>query len=135
MKDDVIRLHQLLLEGKCCSCAIVQLGLEIKGEENQQLLQAISGLCNGIHSKLVCGALTGAACMMNLLDSRNANDEMIPELVEWFTDTYVEKYGGINCGDIIGEMPMNRALCCPSIIEATYLQAKILLSSYGYDFD
>ncbi len=135
MKDDVKRLHHLLLEGKCCSSAIVQLGLEIAGEENPQLVQAVSGLCLGVHSKLLCGALTGAACMMNILDPDNANSEMIPELVDWFTDTFGRKYGGINCADIVGDMPVNRKLYCPALMEATYLEAKTILTSYGYDFD
>lgn len=134
MKDDVKRLHQILLEGKCCASAIVQMALEIKGEENKQLVQAVSGLCLGVRSKLVCGALTGAACMMNILDPVNANSEMIPELVEWFKATYEEKYNGIDCADIIGDMPVNRTIRCPSLIEETYLQAKTILSSYGYDF-
>lgn len=133
--NDVKRLHQLLLEGKCCSCAIVQLGLEIKGQENEQLLQAVSGLCLGTRSGLICGALTGAACMMNILDPENANTEMIPELVEWFKSEYAEKYGGIDCADIIGDMPINRTLRCPALIESVYLQAKEILSSYGYDFE
>lgn len=135
MKDDVIRLHQLLREGKCCSCAIVQLGLEIKGEENEPLVQAVSGLCLGVRSGLICGALTGAACMMNILDPKNANTEMIPDLVEWFTATYGKEYGGINCADIVRDTPANRTQRCPALIEATYLQAKTILSEYGYDFD
>lgn len=135
MEDDVKRLHQLLLEGKCCSSAIVQLGLEIKGEENNQLVQAMSGLCHGVHSMLVCGALTGAACMMNLLDPKNANTKMIPELVEWFMATYGEKYGGIDCANIVGNMPVNSKIRCPPLIETTYLEAKRILSSCGYHFD
>ena len=135
MEDDVKRLHQLLLEGKCCSSAIVQLGLEIKGEENSQLVQAVSGLCHGVHGMLICGALTGAACMMNLLDPKNANTKMIPELVEWFKATYGEKYGGINCADIVEDMPVNSKIRCPPLIEATYLEAKRILSSYGYHFE
>lgn len=134
MEDDVLRLHQLLLEGKCCSSAIAQLALEIKGEENKQLVQALSGLCLGVRSGLICGALTGAACMLNILDQRNANNEMVPELVEWFRATYEEAYGGINCADILGDMPKNRTARCPGIIEQTYLQARSILESYGYDF-
>lgn len=135
MDDDVKRLHQLLMEGNCCSSAIVKLGLEMKGEENEQLVRAVSALCFGVQSQLICGALTGTACMMNILDPKNANAEMIPELVEWFTATYGEEYGGINCADIIGDMPINRKIRCPAVIEATFLEAKRILSDYGYDFD
>ncbi len=135
MKDDVIRLHQLLREGKCCASAIVQLGLEINGQENEQLVQAASGLCLGVRSGLLCGALTGAACMMNMLDPGNANAELIPELVEWFTAVYGNEYGGIDCKSISGDTPANRTQRCPALIEATYIQAKRILTDYGYCFD
>ena len=135
MENDITRLHRLLLEGKCCASAIVQLGLEIKGEENPQLVQAVSGLCFGMHSELICGALTGTACMMNILEPRDANTLLIPELVEWFTAVVGEKYGGINCTDIIGDAPINKKLRCPALIEATFVEAKRILSDYGYDFD
>lgn len=134
MKDDVERLHEIL-GYKCCASAIVQLGLEIKGERNDQLVQAVSGLCRGLRSELICGALTGAACMINLFDIPVANTELIPELVKWFTDVYGKEYGGIDCADITRDGPGVSAQHCQEIIEATYLQAKSLLSLYGYDFD
>lgn len=135
MREDVKRLYQILLEGKCCASAIVQLGLELKGEKNEQLVQAVSGLCFGIHGGSVCGALTGAACLLNIFDPGKANREMVPELVEWFKDAYGEKYGGINCSDIVGDAPVNRTVRCPSLIETAYLQAKTILESYGHDLD
>ena len=135
MNADIKRLHQLLQQGKCCSCAIVQLGLELKGQENDQLVQAVSALGLGVRSKLICGALTGAACMMNILNPGNVNAEMIPELVEWFRATYGEEYGGIDCADITGSDPINRGNRCPALIEATYQQAKNILIDFGYDFE
>jgi len=131
MENDVMRLHQLLREGCCCSSAIVKLGLELKGQKNLQLVQAVSGLCRGLYSGLVCGALTGAVCMVNIVDPENANAEIVPELVEWFRNACEEEYGGIDCRDILRDDPANRAARCPALIEKTYLQAKQLLSDYG----
>lgn len=135
MERDIARLHQLLREGKCCASALVQLSLEIAGEENPRLVQAVSGLCFGVQNELICGAFTGAACMMNILAPEQANEEMIRELGEWFKDIAGEKYGGINCTDIVGETPINRKIRCPALIEATYVEAKRILSDYGYDYD
>ncbi len=132
--DDVARLHELLREGKCCASAIVQTALEINGGGNEQLVHAVSGLCVGVRSGLLCGALTGAACMMSMLDPRNANKEMIPELVEWFRSTYGREHGGINCADIIENDMSVRKLRCPAVIESTYLRAKRIMTDYGYDF-
>lgn len=133
MENDTRRLHQLLREGRCCSSAIVELGLELTGQENPQLVQAVSGLCQGLRSGLICGALTGAVCMLNIVDPENANGEMVPELVEWFRSVCEEEYGGIDCRDIAGDNAVNRSARCPALIEKTYLQAKKLLSSYGHE--
>jgi hypothetical protein len=107
----------------------------MKGQENKQLVGAVSGLCRGVQSGLTCGALTGAACMLNIIDPVNANTNLIPELVEWFTATYGEKYGGISCKEIIGGDAANQTGRCPALIEATFLQAKSILFDYGFDFD
>ncbi len=128
--EDLKRFHQLKNEGKCCASILVQLGLDLKEEENDQLVQAVSGLCLGMKSGLVCGALTGGACMLTLFDENS--DEMVQELAEWFRAVYGEKYGGIDCTDITLDDPHRRQMECPDLIQATYLQAKRILSDYGY---
>jgi hypothetical protein len=67
MQDDVQRLSQLLRQGGCCAVALVQMGLEWRCESDPLLLQAAAGLCGGVQGGLLCGALTGAACMLNLV--------------------------------------------------------------------
>ena len=133
MDGDVKRLHQLRLEGKCCSAVLLQLALELRGEENPGLVQASTGLCLGVHSGLTCGALTGAACMLSLFDEKLAATEMIPQLAEWFTTTYGALYQGADCRSILGGRPENKALRCPSIIESTYLEAREILQEFGFD--
>jgi hypothetical protein len=73
--------------------------------------------------------------MLNIIDPANANSELIPELAEWFMAKYEEKYGGISCKEIIGGDVTNQTGRCPAIIEATFLQAKSILSDYGFEFD
>jgi hypothetical protein len=128
--DDRQRLRDLLQEGKCCSVALVQLGLELTGKTNEPLLQAVGGLCGGVRSGLLCGALSGAACMMNLLDPENANRILVPELAEWFVETIAGEYGGTNCADILQNDPGNQARRCPRLIEATYLQAREIMRKH-----
>lgn len=135
MPDDLERLRALLRGGTCCSAALVQMGLEARGERNDQLLQAASGLCGGVQSGLVCGALTGAACMLNLLAPEAANARLVPELAAWFAETVGADYGSVNCRDITGGDPLARQMRCPALVEATYARAKELLKTYGYEFD
>ncbi len=131
MQEDVKRLRQLLDEGRCCAVALVQLSLELRNEENERLLQATSALCGGVQSKLLCGALTGAACMMNVLDPKNANAFMVPELVQWFAKTFGEEYGGMDCADILEGDAGNKKERCLALIEATYLKAKEIMEKHG----
>ncbi len=134
MERDILRLNELLLSGRCCAQALTALGLELRGEENEQLLTAAAALCQGIRSGMTCGALTGAAMMMNLFAPEDAMRELIPELTQWFKETYGEAYGSADCDAILEGNPANRARC-PGIVENTYRRARELLEDAGVDFD
>jgi hypothetical protein len=134
MPNDLERLRTLLREGRCCSVALVQTGLELRGETNDQLLQAMGALCGGIQGGLACGALTGAACMMNVLDPGSSSNGAVQELAEWFAATQGARYGGADCDDIVQGDPLNKRMRCPGLVEETYLQAREILKAYGYEF-
>lgn len=135
MSNDITYLHQLLQRGHCCSSALVAVGLYHKGSENSELLDATKALCSGLGSGLVCGALSGAACMMTLLMPQIIAKGGLTELAEWFEYTYGDRYGGINCRDILGDMPIMRPMICSKITEETYKHAKKILSDHGYLFN
>ncbi|MDR1136855.1 MAG: C-GCAxxG-C-C family protein [Synergistaceae bacterium] len=132
MSDDLALLRELEIEGLCCASILVRLGLFLRGEENEQFVSSVSGLCGGAHSGLLCGALTGAACMVSMFgDSPSDSAVMARELSEWFEAEYGEKYGGIDCRDITGEDPQLKCERCPRLIESVYFQAKTILEEYG----
>jgi len=126
-----MRIHELSLKGYCCSQIMVQLGLDYVGKENPDMIEAVAGLCKGIHSGKICGVLTGAAMMLTIIDSRNAIEYMIPELSEWFTETYTEAFGGCDCSSIIGNSPILKGARCPQIMEETFEKVKEILNEYG----
>jgi hypothetical protein len=130
MRDDIAVLRDRLRQGQCCAVALVATALDRTGTRNESLLQAVSGLCSGVHAGLMCGALTGAACMLNVLDP-NANVRMVPELAEWFLATIGGEYGGIACDDILSDAAPDDRSRCPAVVEATYGQAMALLERYG----
>ena len=135
MQNDIRRLHQLLKEGQCCASALVCMALERRGEDNPQLVQAMRGLCGGVQAGLLCGALTGAACMLNVADPERANMEMVPDLVRWFRAEMGMAYGGSDCAVIAGPDAFTRAARCPAVVEATYCQAKEILKSFGHEWE
>jgi hypothetical protein len=126
-------IRRLSAEGYCCSQIMVQIGLEAKQDENPELLDAIAGLCGGLHSGLCCGILTGAACMLSLLDKANAKSSMIPRLVEWFKSNYETLYGGVACDDILEGNPMSRFERCPKMMEETIEKCRELLAEFGHE--
>jgi C_GCAxxG_C_C family probable redox protein len=132
---DSQRLKNLTAKGLCCSQAVLQMGLEDCGlDENPELIQAVAGLCGGLHSGLVCGILSGAACLLSLCIPEKENAEkLIKDLVQWFKDTYEEENGGINCENIVAGDEMNKLLKCPKILAATYEKALELLEESGYE--
>ena len=135
MPDDIRRLRQMLKEGHCCAAALVRMALERQGEENPRLLQAMRGLCGGVQDGLLCGALTGAACMLSLADPERAGAEMVPELAGWFQAEMGAAYGGSDCAAITGGDPAVKAARCPALVEATYVQAKKILNSHGHGWE
>jgi hypothetical protein len=132
MNNALREIFNLGSQGFCCSQIMVKMGLDAKEEENPELLDAVAGLCGGLHSGLCCGTLTGAACLLSLYDRRNAASNMIPRLVKWFQTTYTQAYGGIGCDEIIGENPMNRGERCPQIMVETFEKCRELLTEFGY---
>jgi hypothetical protein len=126
-------IRRLGAEGYCCSQIMVKLGLDAKGDENPELLDAVAGLCGGLHSGMCCGILTGAACLLSLYDKNNAAATMIPNLVEWFYATYTPSCGGISCDDIIDNNPMNKVERCPSMMVETFEKCRELLLDLGYE--
>jgi hypothetical protein len=126
-------IRRLAAEGYCCSQILVQMGLDAKQEENPELIDAVAGLCNGLHFGLTCGILTGAACLLSLYDKKKAASEMIPKLVDWFDATYTQSCGGINCEEILGDNLMNKQERCPKMMEETFEKCRALLAACGYD--
>ena len=123
------QLIELLRSGMCCTSAIVQMGLALRGEKNEQMVSALAGLCNGMQRGLTCGALSGGVCVLNLFHENRI--EMTCELVDWFKSVYGEKYGGICCSDIVMGDRSRKVAICPSLVEETYLQVKSILIDYG----
>ena len=134
--DDVRKLKELQAKGYCLRAGTGGTGFVLE-KRNERSADSIGGAvcCGGLSKGLVCGTLTGAACMLSLFDAVAAREEMIPELVEWFEDENIEKYGSVNCDDILEHERSNRVSRCPLLMEETYLQAKDILLSHGFDVE
>ncbi|NTV91302.1 MAG: C_GCAxxG_C_C family protein [Clostridiales bacterium] len=131
-EENVVRLYELLQKGLCCSQALLQTGLETGGKENPDLIRAVSGLCLGMQSGMVCGALTGGACLLSMLKPEGQSMFLVNDLAEWFREKYGELYGGVDCNDILAGDVSRKTMVCPDIITSVYQKVMELLEEYGY---
>jgi len=130
MEKDIERLWELREQGVGCAQVMVQLGLEARGEQNEAFIRGVRGLCGGCHAGLTCGALSGAACMINYTEPEN---EKAAELIEELVARFQERFGATDCDELLMHVPTNRPMVCPGVILFTYETARDLLEDEGYD--
>jgi len=134
--DDLIRMQELRQQGFCCSQILLIMGLDLQGKSNPELIRSVRALCGGLgFTGELCGALTGAACLLGLYAGKGTPNEaqdprldfMVTDLVSWFKQEYGQQYGGIRCENIIAGNSGNMAVRCPVIVAETFRQVKELL--------
>lgn len=144
MNDDMIRMMKLAGQGFNCSQILLSMGLENQGKTNPDLLRAMAALAGGLgFTGDTCGALTGGACLLGLYAGRGTTEEredpslnfMIADLVNWFSEEYGRKFGGIRCEVILAGDPENRKTRCPGLVLGVYEKAIALLSEYEFELD
>ena len=140
--DDLNKITQLKQQGYYCSQILVLMGLELQGKENPDLVAPMQALAGGIgFSGHLCGALSGAACLLGLYAGKGklekAEDErlnlMLLDLSDWFESETGAQYGGVNCDQILEGNHANILQRCPGIILAVWQKSKELLVEYGFD--
>lgn len=136
------KIAELMGQGYYCSQTIVAFGLENQGKINWDLMRAMEGLKGGLGCwGGICGALTGAVCLLGLYAGRGPVDEkpnarldpMLQQLVGWFHTTMGERHGGVHCETITekygySDLPN----VCPTIVGDTYVETTKILESYGF---
>lgn len=108
MNPLLLELLPLVRQGYCCSQLLILLMLQVRDQQNPELVRAMHGLCHGIgQSDGPCGLLTGGACALALAVGKGADNEtahpmltpILNDYAMWFYER-VNPYGGISCGCI-----------------------------------
>lgn len=139
--DDLDRMAELGRQGYFCSQILVQLGLELQGKENPDLIRSMHGLCGGLGVGELCGAATGGAALLGLYAGKGSPEDeddpvlllMLDRLVDWFKSEYGQPYGGIRCEEILGQDAQFMATRCPEMVRGVYQKVKELLVENGYE--
>lgn len=141
MTETFFKLMELSQAGFYCSQILLIIGLEAQGKENPDVVRAMSGLVGGLgFCGKTCGALTGGACLIGLYAGKGTMEEMedsrlndmIRELVEWFEQENLSRYGSINCQEILEGNPANRMARCPQLVMQTLEKVRDILAVNGY---
>jgi len=141
MSDYDLDIVKLAHEGYCCAQIIVQMALELQGTSNPGLIRAMTGLCHGeVGTQGVCGAYGGAACLIAYYGGKGSATQtvherlplMLAELADWFNGYTVHRFGGPNCGDIVGDGEPDRSVC-GGLVGECYGRAMAILTENGID--
>ena len=139
--SDQERMKELKGQGFFCSQILMQMALDLQGQEDPPLIRAMHGLAGGLgFVGETCGALTGGACVLGLYAGKGTPTEdddprlnfMVTDLVRWFKAGYGREYGSLRCADILAGDPNARATRCPLMVQGTFQKAKELLVANGY---
>jgi hypothetical protein len=142
--DETTQLMLSELYGKGYNCAQIVMigGLRLMGRENPDLVRAMGGLVHGVgDSGEICGAISGAACLVSLHAGKGLDDEyphpdgllIMDELIGWFRDEICGG-GAITCDALMDDPNrVMRGRLCGKLLGASLHKAVKLLSQYGID--
>lgn len=142
MDTDVsFRVAELLLAGFKCSHILAMLALEAQGRDDPDLVRAMSGLAVGMGQGFNCGALAAGCCVIGLHAGRGPGDaaedprfaDALDAFSGWFQAMAKERYGGIDCADIMKFDPALKAERCPGLILDTWARVAAILTEHGFD--
>lgn len=139
--DTAFRIAEMLLSGLKCSHVLMKLALEAQGRDDPDLVRAMSGLALGMGQGFNCGALSGGACVLGLLAGRAGEDEaddprfaaVLDAFSGWFHASAHERFGGIDCADIMKFDPVLKAERCPALIGEVWDRLNEVLAEHGID--
>ena len=142
--DEIVMQMIELAEKKYnCSQILMILALQQAGQENPDLVRAMSGLGDGCgFFNETCGIMTGAASLLGWYAGKGADGEeesekllpMLQDLDDWFQQEIGAKYSGTRCKDIAGELvgtPECKQIC-GGIILQTYTKLDEILAANGF---
>ena len=116
-------IMNLKLRGYCCSQIVMQIGLEKLGKDNDDLVAAMAGLCNGMETGKVCGCLSAGICLMFLADPEGTSRRGASEMTDWFA----ESFGETDCSKLLEGKLSNKVELCPVLIENTLKKVEEIL--------
>lgn len=135
------RIADLMRHEYRCGHILAKLALEAQGRDNPELVRAMSGLSLGMGQGFNCASLSGGCGLLGLYGGSDSGDDrarkrvdiMVEEFAGWFETEMIEKFGSINCEEIIEFDPAMKLKRCPGVILASWLKIKEILAKNKID--
>ena len=114
--------------------------LELLGEEDDGFVRAMGGLINGGgYSGGDCGCMSGGACLISYITGKGGENESelrghvsaLCHFTHWFAEDMKERYGGTDCGEILGGDQRRKMERCPEIMALSFEKCIEILSGKG----
>ena len=114
--------------------------LELLGEEDDGFVRAMGGLINGGgYSGGDCGCMSGGACLISYITGKGGENESelrghvsaLCHFTHWFAEEMKERYGGTDCGEILGGDQRRKMERCPEIMALSFEKCIEILSGKG----
>lgn len=139
--DTTFRIAEMLLSGLKCSHILMKLALEAQNRDEPDLVRAMSGLALGMGQGFNCGALSGGCCVLGLVAGRAGEDEaedprfasVLDAFSGWFHTSAKQRFGGIDCADIMKFDQALKAQRCPALIGEVWDKLNEILAEHGID--
>lgn len=101
-----LRSRELFSSGYYCAESVLLAIAEAQGIQSEFLPKIATGFCSGLSRTCgTCGAVSGAIIGINIVTGRSKAGEPVDEnyrLVRLFLETFREKFGSINCEELLG---------------------------------
>ena len=144
MNEGAFELFKLVSDGFCCTQIMMKLALDMEESENEDLIRAMGGFCDGIGgTQKECGVLTGGIGIIGLYAGKGKAKEWTKEdygsMVREYMDWFEEHFGSLECVDMIGvyrfEDENNRSypVKCGDTILESFGKIQEILQEHGYE--
>ncbi len=143
MNDLAFKIFKLSASGFCCTQIMLKLALDEEETENNDLIRAVNGLCNGIGgTQKTCGVLSGGIGILGLYAGKGSEREyarenfsrMMHEFLEWFEGSFES----LECEQLIGltkfeDGDQSYQVKCGDMLVKSYTKICEILSEYDYE--
>jgi C_GCAxxG_C_C family probable redox protein len=145
MDEKAFEIYTLGTQGFCCTQIMLKLALGMEDKENEDLIRAVTGFCNGIGgNQKTCGVLLGGIAVIGLYAGKgkvgewtgNNYGKMMTEYMEWFD----EHFESSECVDLIGiyhftdENSQQYPVKCGNTLLEGFEKVVEILQDNGYTF-